>query len=217
MTATGQLGAAVGSRCRESYERVSFCGAEADLAAAEDELRSVEAYVTLSRGRLLHVRYQADGVVQPDELDAFERAAVMFDELGDARGSAEAQFWIGLFHQVVRHDALAAWPALSRARAGAEAVGDAHLLSYVERHLGFLDQGAGRTADALSRFETSLRLRRELDFQPGVAAALLALAEFHREQGDPIRAAAYLDQARRVAESCGASTVLRWVDIVAAG
>ena len=48
------------------------------------------------------------------ELPRFERAARLYRALGDARGEAEALFWVGCFHQVVQRDNATALPVLER-------------------------------------------------------------------------------------------------------
>ncbi|MGH3186519.1 MAG: hypothetical protein ACRDPY_27780 [Streptosporangiaceae bacterium] len=91
------------------YERAVF-GGEADaLDEANTVLDGVEADLALARGRNMHTRFllrrdsgQADE--EPGELELFERAAELYRALGDTRGEAEALFWIGCFHQVVRRD-----------------------------------------------------------------------------------------------------------------
>jgi hypothetical protein len=50
----------------------------------------------------------------PGELALFERAAQLYRALGDVCGEAEALFWVGCFHQVVRHDNAIASRSLSR-------------------------------------------------------------------------------------------------------
>lgn len=203
MTSTDRL-----VRANECYERAVFGGDAGALETGYRELDAVEADVALARGRLLHARFLESRQEDPRELALFERAAQLYRELGDIRGEGEALFWVGTFHQVVRQDAAQAGPAHQRAYELAAQAGDNLTLSYAARHLGFADQHAGRTARARERFEESIRLRREIDFQPGVAAGLLALA------GVVVGAderAALLDEAGSIAESCGADRVRQWI------
>jgi hypothetical protein len=51
------------------------------------------------------------------------------------------------------------------------------MMSYSARHLGFGHLAAGEWDQAHERLTESLRLRRAVGHQPGVAAGLLALAE----------------------------------------
>jgi tetratricopeptide repeat protein len=142
------------------------------------------------------------------ELTLFERSADLYGQLGDLNGRAEALFWIGTFHQVVEKDDIAALPPLQQAHALATRIDDRLTLSYVVRHLAFVEWAAGRGEPARVRLEESLALRRELQFLPGVAAALLTLAEFNAEHGQPQEARRLLQEARQVAESCDAAGVL---------
>jgi tetratricopeptide (TPR) repeat protein len=210
--AAGTLVAEVTRRLRDRYEQAAFGGDEAALSTGLTEVTALQGAVDLARGRLLHTRFLADRQDRPEELAAFERAAAAFRDAGEVSGEAEALFWIGCYHQVVHGASAAALPQFERAGELAVAAGDTLTLSYVERHLGYLDWDAGRIERARSRFEESLRLRRELRFEPGVAAALLALAEFAKSQGEGPEADRYAAEARQVAEAVGARGVLRWIE-----
>jgi hypothetical protein len=107
------------------YERAVFGGDADALAEAERVLSGVEADLAVARGRVLHARFLGAAVRSPEvpvdvtpaeELALFERALELYRSVGDVCGQAEAQFWIGAFHQVVRDDDVAAIPALDRAR-----------------------------------------------------------------------------------------------------
>jgi tetratricopeptide (TPR) repeat protein len=198
-------------RARELYERAVFAGEAEATELAEVELDGVEADLALARGRILHARFLADRRRDDAEQRLFERAAEVYERLGDRRGEAEALFWVGTFHQVVAGDSAAAAPLFDRARALAQADGDRLTLSYVERHRGFLAQEGGRLKEARGLLEESVRLRRELEFLPGVAAGLLALAELELEAGDRDRATGLLEEARRVAVESDADGILRWI------
>jgi tetratricopeptide (TPR) repeat protein len=198
-------------RARELYERATFGGDGDTLAAAERDLDEVEADLALARGRLLHVRFFAKQEEDARELALFERAVELYRQLGDVRGEADALFWVGTFHQVIRQDEGAARPFLERSRQLAAEIGDKLTLSYAVRHLGFAELAAGNFGAAREYLAESLRLRRELEFMPGVAAALLALAELTAESGDRAGAVPLLDEAASVAEACDAQRVLHWV------
>lgn len=86
---------------RRLYERAVFEGDAAALAEAGRDLDGVEADLALARGRLLHTRFlhQRDddpgqAREDPGELPLFERAVRLYRVLGDARGEAEALFWV---------------------------------------------------------------------------------------------------------------------------
>jgi tetratricopeptide (TPR) repeat protein len=199
-------------RAKQLYERSVFHGDQDALAEADEVLDAVEADLALARGRTRHARYLADRQEVPDEKDLFVRAASLYRALGDLRGEAEALFWIGTFEQVVRGDDTAALPALLRAHDLATEVDDRLTLSYVLRHLGFVDMAAGDLAAARGRLEQSVALRREIGFLPGVAAGLLALAELAAENGRPDEARALLDEATTTARDSGAAGIMRWIE-----
>ncbi|MGW4675871.1 tetratricopeptide repeat protein [Streptomyces sp. NPDC004324] len=198
-------------RAQLLYDRAVFGGDSGALDTAERGLDAVEADTALARGRLEHARFLETRVENAHELALFERAAELYGRIGDVRGEGEALFWAGTFHQVVRDDNETALPAFLRARDLATRAGDRLTLSYVLRHLGFVEHMAGRPDAAGEHFEESTRLRRDLGFLPGVAANLITLAEFAAEQDRRDDAAALLKEADELAESTESHGVLRWV------
>lgn len=199
-------------RARLLYERAVFGGDAEALGIAGRELDGVEADLALARGRILHARFLEDGIEDPHELALFERAAQLYQLLGDVRGEAEALFWVGTFHQVVRRDNDGAVPPLTRSYELATQAGDKLTLSYAVRHLGFADMAAGAGSRAREQLEESVRLRREIGFSAGVAAGLLALAYLTAGEGQRDDAMALVEEAGAVAEACDAQGVLRWVE-----
>lgn len=197
---------------REAYERAVFSGDGEGLATAERELSAVEADLALARGRILHARFLQEHREDPDELALFHRAAQLYHELGDVRGEAEALFWIGAFHQVVRHDAELALPALARSRELASRIDDKLTLSYALRHLGFAEHAAGRLTEARQMLEESTRLRRELGFLPGVAANLVGLAYIAAAEQRREDAESLLREARQLAEASEANGILPHIE-----
>src|SRR5947207_6138874 len=111
-------------RARELYERAVFGDEVEGLAVAEAELDRVEADLALARGRVVHARFLLQRKEDPAELGLFTRARELYRALGDERGEAEACFWVGTFHQVLRGDHGAARPELRRSRELAERTGD---------------------------------------------------------------------------------------------
>ncbi len=148
----------------------------------------------------------------PHEGILFERAVQLYAKIGDLRGEAKAHFGVGMFHQVVRGDTAAALPSLQRSYTLAVQVGDRLTQSYAVRHLGFADLAAGDTTRGRERLEESVRLRREVGFQPGIAAGLLALAEVAAEEGRRDDALAMIDDATAIAMASGAHGIQRWID-----
>jgi tetratricopeptide (TPR) repeat protein len=191
------------------YERAVFRGEHAELAVADRELDSVEADLALARGRVIHGRFLAEKNENPRELVLFERAAELYQALGDVRGEGEALLWIGIFHQVVRQDDAVAIPALVRAGELAAAVGDKLTLSYARRHLGIAEHSGGRLDSARQQLEESTRLREELGFLPGVAANLIGLAYIAAAQNRRDEAIAIAEEAARIATASGASAIAR--------
>jgi tetratricopeptide (TPR) repeat protein len=194
-------------RANELYEQAVFGGNTEAIMLAERELDAVEADLALARGRILHARFLQQRKEDPRELVLFTQAASLYNALGDHRGEGEALFWVGTVHQVIRDDNDTALPLFQRSYELATTAGDKLTVSYAARHLGFVDQAAGRADAARERFEESVRLRREIGFQPGIAAGLLTLAQHTDDQ-------ALLDEAAVIAKECGATAVLGWIEQV---
>lgn len=210
------------------YERAVFGGDASALAEADRELDAVEAdlatagtgrdlgvveaALALARGRVVHARFLEHHEEDSRELELFERAADLYRRLGDERGEGEALFWIGCFHQVVRHDDEAAGPALRRSYEVAARTGDRLTMSYALRHLGIAEHRAGRLEAARERLEESVRLRRELGFDPGVAANLVGLAYIAAAEDRRDDALRLLDEAAALAKASGAAGIARHVE-----
>ena len=197
------------TEAQERYEAAVFAGAHEGLAAADRALDAVEADAALARGRIRHARLLAAGMPgeDPEEIALFDRALALYRSLGDTRGEAESLFWVGCYHQVVRHDMDASEPMFARA---AE-LGDDLTRSYALRHLAFAAHHAGRLDDAHAALTESTALRRALGFDAGVAANLIAAADFAAE-GGPGDAEALLDEAATLAAAAEAHAVASWVD-----
>lgn len=203
-------------RARLLYERFVFGGEASVLAAADRELDAVEADLALARGRVMHGRFLAQRdndpgqlTEDPRELVLFERAAELYRELGDVPGEAESLFWVGCFHQVVRHDNDVAVPVLEQSCELAARVGDKLTMSDALRHLGIAAHVAGRADQARERLEESARIRREIGLMPGVAANLVGLAYIAAGQGRRDEAFALADEAAAIAEASGARAITR--------
>ncbi|MGY6019787.1 tetratricopeptide repeat protein [Streptomyces spinosirectus] len=196
----------------ELFEAAMFRGDTAALERSDEVLDAVEAPLAMARGKVLHVRFLDDREENGRELELFERAAELYRRLGDAPGEADALFWIGCWHQVVKGDGTTGRPYFERSYALAKSVGDRMTMSYAIRHLGFADKDAGELDRARERLTESVTLRREIGFRPGEAAGLVALAYLAAETGDRAAAFRHLDEAQRVAVECGAKTVSGWVE-----
>jgi hypothetical protein len=127
------------------------------------------------------------------------------------RGEAEALFWVGCFHQVIRRDSAAAVPVLERSLELATQAGDKSTMSEVLRHLGIEAHAAGQFESARQRLEESTRLRREIGQLPGVAANLVGLAYIAAARERIDDAMALLDEASTIAGAEQAQRILRQV------
>ncbi len=203
-------------RARRLYEHFVFGGDASGLAAADRELDAVEADLALARGRIIHGRFLERRNEDPEppagdprELALFERAAQLYQMLGDVPGEAESLFWVGCFHQVARRDNDTAVPVLERSCELAAEAGDKLTMSDALRHLGIAEHAAGRLDQARERLEESVRLRREVGLMPGVAANLVGLAYIAAGQGRHDEALALAGEAGAIAEATGAQAILR--------
>ena len=195
-------------RAKDLYEQATFGGDPNALVRAQEDLDGVAADLALARGRILHARFLADRTEDPAELTEFEHAVSLYERLGNVAGEAEARFWLGICHQIVRGDGASALPELERAYALAT---DPMTRSYAARHLGFHAQEQGDTARARERFEESLRLRRETGHTAAIAAALLPLADLAATTGDRPTADKLMAEAEELATTSGAAGVLNWI------
>ncbi|HEX3454657.1 MAG TPA: tetratricopeptide repeat protein [Gaiellaceae bacterium] len=199
-------------------EQAMFGGVDEARDDAARELDRAEARLEAERGRILHSRFLVDRAQEdPRELEHFEASLAAARRAGDPQLEAWGRFWVGLVYQVVRGDTEAALPEFEAAYEASLATGDTLLQSYAIRHLAFAWHEAGRHDDAWRGFEESLELRRADGFQPGVAAALLALAQAAREQGRAEQANELFEEARRTARSSNAAGILGVIDRVESG
>ncbi|WAZ25710.1 tetratricopeptide repeat protein [Streptomyces cinnabarinus] len=199
-------------RAGELFEAAMFGGDATALERSDEVLDAVEAPLAMARGKAMHVRFLNDREENSQELVLFERAAELYARLGDASGEADALFWIGCWHQVVKGDGATGRPYFERSYALAKSVDDRRTMSYAVRHLGFADKDAGHLDQARERLVESVALRREIGFRAGESAGLVALAYLAAESGDRSAAFRHLDEAQSVAESCGAEAVSGWIE-----
>jgi tetratricopeptide (TPR) repeat protein len=206
-------------RSRLLYERALHDADPDALDAAGRELDAAEADLALARGRILHGRFleqrgsdPAQAREDPRELAHFERAAQLYQQLGDPRGEADALFWIGCCHQVIRRDNAAAVPVLQRSLELARQTGDQATMAEALRHLGIAEHSAGRLDPARARLEESVALQRQAGQLVGVAANQVGLAYIAAAQDRRDYALAILDEATAICTAHGAHGVQRHVD-----
>jgi hypothetical protein len=199
-------------RARLLYERSVFEGDTGALDIADRELDAVQADLSLARGRVMHGRFLVDRNEDAQELTLFEQAVRLYRTLGDVRGEGESLFWVGIFHQVVRQDDVAAVPLFERSYELASQVQDKRTMSYALRHLGIAEHTAGRLDVARERLEASVRLRREIGHMAGVAANLVGLTYIAAGQGRHEEALALIEEARAIAEATGAHGTMHSIE-----
>ncbi|GAB3841233.1 tetratricopeptide repeat protein [Dactylosporangium cerinum] len=199
-------------RARQACHQAVFAGDVDALDGVERDLDAVEADLAVARGRVMQARARERRTENPAELASFERAAELYQRLGDVRGEGEALFWVGTYHQMSRQDDGTAVPVLERSHALAVRAGDKLTMSYALRHLGYADHTAGRLDAARERLEESTRLRREIGLLPGVAANLVGLAYVAAAQGRRDDAVTLLEEAGAIAGASGAHAVVRQVE-----
>ena len=108
--------------------------------ARETGDRCLEAAALDRLGMLTHFRALEDDLAKADseaEERLFQEALSIRREIGDAAGTAESLFGLGLVHQVLRGDWDTAMPYYREALQLAEKHGDLLLRSEVHRHIGF--------------------------------------------------------------------------------
>jgi len=135
------------------------------------------------------------------------RALAVWQETGDAAGTARGLFGVSLVFQVLRRDWGAGMPYLWQSFGLAEAAGeggDLYGRSEIHRHLGFyyLAEDA-RPREAVRQLGYSLALREKLGDPRRVPSALVALGEAEMAAGNPRRAAGLLSRAVALAREAG--------------
>jgi len=188
---------------------------QAQTLAARDGDREAEAAALGGLGMVRHHRNLltliAGGTPAAADVDAQEdllrRALAIWQEAGDAAGTARALFGVGLVLQVLRRDWAAAmtyfWPAYGLAEALEES-GDLYARSEIHRHLGFHYLFADvRPAEAVRQQRHSLALRERLGDPRRIPSALVALGEAEIAAGNPPGAVELLRRAAGLARGAG--------------
>jgi tetratricopeptide (TPR) repeat protein len=204
---TGDLGAA---------ERLF---AEAEAAAARAGDHAGEAFALGGLGMVLHHRNigrliegaaPAEADVAAEE-ELMRRALAIWQETGDAAGTARGLFGLSLVFQVLRRDWDAGMPYLWQAFGLAEAAeeaGDLYGRSEIHRHLGFYYLAADpRPQEAMRQLGHSLALREKLGDPRRIPSALIALGEAELAAGHPRPAAERLSRAVTLARE---ANLLPW-------
>jgi len=148
-----------------------------------------------------------DGGEVDEEEELMRRALALWQQTGDAAGTARALFGVGLVLQVLRQDWPDAmeyfWPAFGLAEAVEES-GDLYGRSEIHRHLGFYYLVADvRPHEAVRQLAHSLALRERLGDPRRMPSALTALGEAEIAAGNPRRAVQLLGRAVTLAREAG--------------
>ena len=213
----------------EALTAAAFCTgdfAEADRLFTQAQALAVragdwagEAFATGGLAMVLHHRNlgklidgsaPADADVEAEE-ELMRRALVIWQETGDAAGTARGLFGLSLVFQVLRRDWDAGMPYLWQAFGLAEAAeeaGDLYGRSEIHRHLGFYYFAADpRPREAMRQLGHSLALREKLGDPRRIPSALVALGEAELAAGHPQRAAERLSRAVTLARE---ASLLPW-------
>lgn len=205
--------------CTGEFAEAERLFTEAQAAAARAGDRAQEARAAGGLGMTLHYRNIArlvagaavadTGVAAEEEL--MRRALDLWQETGDAAGTALALFGMSLVHQVLRQDWDAGMPYLWQAFGLAEAVeesGDLYGRSEICRHVGFYYLvGDIRPREAVRQLGHSLALRERLGDPRRIPSGLVALGEAEMAAGNPRRAAGLFGRAVTLARE---ASLLPW-------
>jgi tetratricopeptide (TPR) repeat protein len=205
--------------CTGEFGEAEQLFAEAGALAGREDGREEEALAVSGLGMTRHYRNigtlvagaeLAEAEIAAEE-ELMRRALALWQETGDAAGTARALFGMSLVFQVLRRDWAAAMPYLWQSFGLAEAVeesGDLYGRSEIHRHLGFyyLLEDV-RPKEAVRQLEHSLALRQRLGDPRRVPSALVALGEAELAAGNPRRAVELLSRAATLARQ---ADLLRW-------
>jgi len=192
---------------------------EAQALAAREGDRKTEARAVGGLGMTHHHRnitrlVAGLALADPDvaaEDELMRRALAIWQETGDAAGTAMGLFGVGLVYQVLARDWTAAMPYFWQAFGLAEAVeesGDLYGRSEIHRHLGFYYLVVDvRPREAVRQLRHSLALREKLGDPRRIPSALAALGEAEMAVGDPARAVELLSRAAALARE---ASLLPW-------
>jgi len=232
MTADERLGAAAEALAEAAFRTGEFdaaerlfgealtaaratTGSEPGSASGSDGHRAAQARALGGLGLVLHHRCIGrlvaglpldDGDVAA-EAELMEEALAVWRQTGDAAGTAQGLFGVGLVHQVLRRDWAAAMPYYWQAFGLAEAVeesGELYACSEIHRHIGFyyLFEDV-RPAEAVRRLGYSLALRERIGDPRRIPSGLVALGGAELAAGRPERAVELLGRAVRLARETG--------------
>ena len=205
--------------CTGEFTEAERLFGDARMLAERAGDREGEATAVGALGLILHYR-NIDRLIAGAELTEAEilpeeelmrRALSLWQETGDAAGTARALFGMSLVYQVLRRDWVAGMPYLWQSFGLAEAVeeaGDLYGRSEIHRHVGFyyLVEDV-RPKEAVRQLAHSLALRERIGDPRRVPSALVALGEAEVAAGNPQRA---VDLFTRAATLAREAALLPW-------
>jgi tetratricopeptide (TPR) repeat protein len=201
--------------CTGEFGEAETLFAEARTLAAREGGREDEALAVSGLGMIQHYRNigkliagtELAGAEMAAEEELMRQALALWQETGDAAGTARALFGMSLVFQVLRRDWAAAMPYLWQSFGLAEAVeesGDLYGRSEIHRHLGFYYLAEDvRPAEAVRQLGHSLALRERLGDPRRVPSALVALGEAEMAAGNLRRALDLFSRAVPLARQAG--------------
>ncbi len=205
--------------CSGEFAEAERLFTEAQAAAAQAGDREQEARAVGGLGMTQHYRNVArlvagDAVADADvatEEELMRRALAVWQETGDAAGTAQALFGVSLVFQVLHRDWGAGMSYLWQAFGLAEAVeesGDLYGRSEICRHVGFYYLVEDiRPREAVRQLGHSLALRERVGDPRRVPSALVALGEAEMAAGNPQRAVGLFGRAVTLARE---ASLLPW-------
>lgn len=193
--------------CTGEFTSAAELFAQARASAERDGDRKAEATAIGGLGMTVHYRNIARLVsdLRPGGEDVAAEEALMrqalsiWQEIGEAAGTALGLFGMGLVFQVLHRDWAAAMPYFWQAYGLAEALsesGDLYGRSEVHRHLGFYYLYSDfRPREAVRQQGHSLAWRERLGDPRRIPSALVALSEAELAAGNPARAVGLASRA----------------------
>ncbi len=167
-----------------------------ELAAEGEDVRFIRALLWMFRGNL-EILHDVEAAI-----DAYTRGRALWMEI---RSEWEAAFTLANLGKAERFaerpDAL---PLLEEASEALEQLGDRMQQAATLQHIAEFRQLAGSDDHrALEAAESSLKLRREVHDQIGIAHSLLAIGSIHSSLGQPAEAQKALTEALQIVQRRG--------------
>ncbi|HWM92511.1 MAG TPA: CHAT domain-containing protein [Thermoanaerobaculia bacterium] len=183
---------------RDSRQQAAIQARQASqlFRGLSDPGREADALYTL--GSAL---YSLDG--NAGARDAYERALMLFREVGRQREAGKMMNSLGRIHRQLGEPGL----ALERYREALalnRGLGDRRQEATTLQNLGRIYQQLGETEEALAHYEQALPIWRKLEVRSDEAGTLLALGDLYQRMGEPRKALDLLPRALALFDAEGA-------------